>query len=242
MKFKVFSKKELLAATLATALFMTACSSAKTTEQTTEDTVITEAVTTTEATAEETTAATEATTEEPAETQAEDKIVLLLDEINVGKLKDDSFVAQLFDLDSYPFFMMACFKETDKSSDYDCGLNYWGNYGHSFKINTLPDDGSKSYDAEIYFTYDNFYEETGDIVIDHNSNADSFTAILYYEIDGKTGDLLSFAPVFYNQAKGCMAGYKANEDLTEFSWVELYYSPASGELVEVPADIAEYGI
>ena len=213
MKFKKISKKELLAATLATVLFMTACTK-------------------------ETTAATEATTEEPAE----DKIVLLLDEINVGKLKDDSFVAQLFDIDSYPFFMMACFKETDKSSDYDCGLNYWGNYGHSFKISTLPDDGSKSYDAEIYFTYDNFYEETGDIVIDHNNNAESVTAILYYEIDGKTGDLLSFAPVFYNQAKGCMAGYKANEDLTEFSWVELYYSPASGELVEVPADIAEYGI
>lgn len=243
MKFKVFSKTELLAVTLATALFMTACSSAKTTEQTTEDTVITEAVTTTEATAEETTAATEAATEATTETQAEDAISPLdYGGIDMVQTMFESGVlekSQLFDFVTYCGFFNPV-EAADKQSDYDWSLRSWQS-GPSYKISSVPGEENKTYDAEFYLTGDNNYEESGDIWDDAAHAPDTYSLVIYYEIDGKSGALTTFAPFYYNQAKGCFAGFETNSDMSDISWVEVYYSPSMGELVSVPADAAEYG-
>jgi len=75
---------------------------------------------------------------------------------------------------------------------------------------------NKTYDAQLYF-----YERFG-------------YAYTYYEIEGNTGTIGGFAPLFYNKTRGCLAGYtytyKSSNGGYVYSLVEYYYDPSSGKM------------
>lgn len=112
---------------------------------------------------------------------------------------------------------------------HDNGLKmYTTKYGAPCKISDAPGEGSSTHDAEVYYYYT--YKK--------NRNIDGL--VFYYETEGKTGEIQCFVPVCFNETRGCFAGFQSNEERTEFSFVEMYYSPVAGGLALYPADWKDY--
>lgn len=96
----------------------------------------------------------------------------------------------------------------------------------SLKLEYITSD-SKSYDANIYF-----YENYGQVSI-------------CCEIDGKITHMQAFAPLFYNETRGCLTGYTSsyNSDIDDYTYslADYYYNPTWEDLTWELAYPEEYG-
>ena len=94
---------------------------------------------------------------------------------------------------------------------------------NSVTLKSAPTDGERStYEAELYF----WHREDTDLLV------------VTCEGDGiKGGGFVDFVPLFYNQTKGCFAGYSFKDEAT---FTEYYYSKDVGRFIIVDADPSEY--
>lgn len=175
-----------------------------------------------EVTPEPTTEPTEAPTPEPTQ-PPKDVVLSFYQTFDMKEIAEFS-LAELFGGNNYSYY---CKSFITDEPDGNGGKLYRTEYGPAYKISDAPGEGNNMHDAEIYH-YFAYKKRTIDRMV------------IRYETEGVTGEIEDFAPLYYNETRGCLAGYRSNAEKTEFSFVELYYSPTAGGLALYPADWKNY--
>lgn len=115
--------------------------------------------------------------------------------------------------------------QTDQTTANGTPL-YQLNTVKSLTISTAPEDGDrKTYNVELFFCHRGGNEAFINVIIDGDANF----------------GMVDFVPVFYNQTKGCLAGYSLEDGNTSFT--EVYYRKSNGlgSAVKNPVETEQYG-